>query len=108
MQREEWIHVGTAVSADFASAVIPGNEIFYTHGMFSSIQATSAADKSRRGSQFVDVGAASRSGRLAVDLPDVRSRRSVDRNPPRLHGLGDLPDQFDLEQAVVKSRVLDL
>ena len=33
---------------------------------------------------------------------------SIDGDPPRLHGLGNFPDQFDLEQAVVEGRVLDL
>jgi hypothetical protein len=33
---------------------------------------------------------------------------AVDGDPPRLHGLRDFADQFDLEQAVVKGRVLDL
>src|SRR4051794_7867537 len=90
------------------STVVPGNEIFDTHGTFSSMQATSTADKSRRGSRFVDVGVASRSGRLAVDLPDVRSGRAVDRNPARLHGLRDLAHQFDLQQAVVECGSFDL
>jgi hypothetical protein len=74
--------------------------------VFSSIQGTSAA--SRRGSLLADVGVASRSGRLAVDLPDVRRGRTVDRNPARLHGLGDLARQFDLQQAVVERGSLDL
>ena len=38
----------------------------------------------------------------------VAGWRAVDSNFPWLHGLGDLPDQFDLEQAVVKGRILDL
>ena len=38
----------------------------------------------------------------------VGSRRAVDGDPPRLHGLGNFPDQFDLEQAVVEGRALDL
>jgi hypothetical protein len=31
-----------------------------------------------------------------------------DGNPPRLHGLRDFADQFDLQQAVVEGRALDL
>src|SRR6188472_3225539 len=46
--------------------------------------------------------------RLAVDLPDVRSGRAVDRNPARLHGLRDLAHQFNLQQAVVERGSLDL
>ena len=38
----------------------------------------------------------------------VGRRRAVDGDPPRLHGFGDFPDQFDLQQAVVEGRVLDL
>ena len=39
---------------------------------------------------------------------DIARRRAVNGDPPRLHGFGDLPDQFDLEQPVVEGRVLDL
>jgi len=45
---------------------------------------------------------------LAVNLPDIRSGRTLDGNPTRLHGLRQLADQFDPEQAVVKRRSLDL
>ena len=38
----------------------------------------------------------------------ARGRRAVDGDPPRLHGLGDLANQLDLEQAVVEGRVLHL
>jgi hypothetical protein len=38
----------------------------------------------------------------------VRGRRTSDGDPPRLHGLGDLPDQSDLEQPVAERSVLDL
>ena len=38
----------------------------------------------------------------------VGLRRAVDGDPPRLHGLGNLPDQFDLQQTVVEGRVLNL
>ena len=38
----------------------------------------------------------------------VRCRRAVDGDAPRLHGLGDFPDQLDLEQAVVEGRALHL
>ena len=38
----------------------------------------------------------------------VGRRRAIDGDPPRLHGLGDFPDQFDLEQAVVEGCILDL
>src|SRR6202035_3348231 len=49
------------------------------------------------------------SGRLGLDLMDVvRCRRAVDGDAPRLHGLGDFPDQLDLEQAVVEGRALHL
>ena len=48
-------------------------------------------------------------GRLGLDLMDVVGARcTVDSNPPRLHGFWDLPDEFDLEQAVVEARALDL
>jgi hypothetical protein len=46
-----------------------------------------------------------RSSRRGFELMDVAA---VDGDPPRLHGLGDLPDQFDLQQAVVERGVLDL
>jgi hypothetical protein len=36
----------------------------------------------------------------------VGGRSAVDGDPPRLHGLGDFPDQLDLEQAVVEGRAL--
>src|SRR3954447_5058413 len=43
-----------------------------------------------------------RSGRFGFELMDVvRGRSAVDGYPPRLHGFGNLPDQFDLEQTVV-------
>src|ERR1700678_2484953 len=42
------------------------------------------------------------SGRFGLDLMDVISGCTVDGDPPRLHGLGDFPDQLDLEQAVVE------
>ena len=45
------------------------------------------------------------SSRLGFELMDVAA---VDGDPPRLHGLGDFPDQFDLEQPVVERGVLDL
>ena len=45
---------------------------------------------------------------LDFDLVDIARRRAVDGDSPRLHGFGDLPDQFDLEQPVVEGRVLDL
>src|SRR3954463_11852088 len=52
---------------------------------------------------------AARSGnRFAVDLPDVRSGRARDSNPAWLHRLGDFAYQFDLQQAIVKRRSLDL
>ena len=48
-------------------------------------------------------------GRLGLDLMDVvGGRRAVDCDPPLLHGLGDFPDQLDLEQAVVEGRALHL
>ena len=34
--------------------------------------------------------------------------RAIDGDPPRLHGFWDFPDQLDLEQAVVKGRILNL
>jgi hypothetical protein len=40
--------------------------------------------------------------------PDIRGRRTRDGNPTRLHGLRQLADQFDPEQAVVERRSLDL
>ena len=49
-----------------------------------------------------------RSGRLGLELVHVGLRRAVDGDPPRLHGFGNFPDQSDLEQTVVKGRVLDL
>jgi hypothetical protein len=49
-----------------------------------------------------------RSGRLGLDLLDVGRRRTVDRDPTRLHRLRDFADQFDLQQAIVKRRTLDL
>jgi hypothetical protein len=49
-----------------------------------------------------------RSGRLGLELVHVSLRRAVNGDPPRLHGFGNLPDQFDLQQAVVEGRVLDL
>src|SRR4029453_5935428 len=53
--------------------------------------------------------AAARSGnRFAVDLPDVRSGRTRDGNPARLHRFRDLAHQLDLQQAVLKPRSLDL
>ena len=45
---------------------------------------------------------------MAVDLADIRSGRTRDGNPTRLHGLRQLAYQFDPEQAVVKRRSLDL
>jgi hypothetical protein len=33
---------------------------------------------------------------------------AVDGDPPWLHGFGDLPDQFDLQQPIVERGVLDL
>ena len=48
-------------------------------------------------------------GRLGLDLMDVvGGRRAVDCDPPLLHGLGDFPDQLDLEQAVVEGCALHL
>ena len=38
----------------------------------------------------------------------VGLRRAVDGDPPRLHGFGNFPDQFDLQKTVVEGRVLDL
>ena len=38
----------------------------------------------------------------------VGLRRAVNGDPPRLHGFGDFPYQFDLQQTVVEGRVLDL
>src|SRR5947207_4271196 len=64
--------------------------------------------KSRRGSRFADVSVASRSGRLAVDLPDVGSGRACDRDTTRLHGLREFAHQFDLQQAVVERGSPDL
>ena len=49
-----------------------------------------------------------RSGHLGFELMQVVRRCAVDGDLPRLHGLGDLPDQFDLEQAIVERRALDL
>src|SRR6266436_3840074 len=49
-----------------------------------------------------------RSGRLGLDLLDVGCRRTVDRDPARLHRLRNFADQFDLQQAIVKRRALDL
>jgi hypothetical protein len=49
-----------------------------------------------------------RSGHLGFQLVQVVGRGAVDRDLPRLHGLGDLPDQFDFEQTVVERRALDL
>src|SRR5256885_12709422 len=50
-----------------------------------------------------------RSGnRLGVDLPDVRSGRTLDRNPTRFHGFRELAHKFDLQQAVVEGGTLDL
>ena len=45
---------------------------------------------------------------LDFELVHVGLRRAVDGDPPWLHGFGDFPDQFDLQQAVVEGRVLDL
>ena len=47
-------------------------------------------------------------GTFESALTDIARRRAVDGDSPRLHGFGDLPDQFDLEQPVVEGRVLDL
>ena len=49
-----------------------------------------------------------RSSRLGFELAQVVRCCAVDGDLPRLHGLGDLPDQFDLEQAIVEGRALDL
>ena len=38
----------------------------------------------------------------------VGRRCTVDGDLPWLHGLGNLPDQFDPEQAIVERRSLDL
>jgi hypothetical protein len=46
--------------------------------------------------------------RLAIDLPDIRSRRAINCNTTWLHGLRNLADQFNLQQAVVKRGALDL
>ena len=64
---------------------------------------------SRRGSRIGDVKVrVPVRQRIAVDLPDVRRGRTFNRNPARLHGLRDFADQFDLQQAVVKGRALNL
>jgi len=48
-------------------------------------------------------------GRLGLDLVDVVGGRcAVNGDPSRLHGLGDLADQLDFEQAVVEGRALHL
>src|SRR5882762_1452726 len=45
---------------------------------------------------------------FAFELMNVSSWRAINANPPRLHGLGDFPDQFDLEQAIVEGSALHL
>src|SRR5215208_5048907 len=45
------------------------------------------------------------SSRLAFELMDVAA---IDGDLPRLHGLGNLPNQFDLQLPVVEGGVLDL
>src|ERR1700730_2585161 len=45
---------------------------------------------------------------LAFELMHAAGRCAVNGDPPRLHRLGDLPEQLDLEQAILESRALHL
>ena len=46
--------------------------------------------------------------RLGFELLDVSDRDAIDGNTPRLHGLGDFPDQLDFQQAVLERRASHL
>src|SRR5580693_9318654 len=48
------------------------------------------------------------SGRPGFDFADAGRRRTVDRDPARLHRFRDFADQFDLKQPVVERGALDL
>ena len=45
---------------------------------------------------------------ISIDLMNVAGRCAVNGDAPRLHGLGNFPQQFDLQQAVVEGRALYL
>jgi hypothetical protein len=45
---------------------------------------------------------------LTFELMHVVGRRAVDGNLPRLHRLGDFPEQLDLQQAVLERGTLHL
>jgi hypothetical protein len=47
------------------------------------------------------------SGRFALHPLDIRCGQIVDRDPARLHGVRNLSNQLDLEQAVVEPCSLD-
>jgi hypothetical protein len=47
------------------------------------------------------------SGRFALDLLAIGCSQIVDRDPARLHGVRNLSNQLDLEQAVVEPCSLD-
>jgi hypothetical protein len=48
VQRKEWMHVGSALEANLAFLIGPGNEILDSHGVFSFDGLTSAADGASR------------------------------------------------------------
>jgi hypothetical protein len=107
MQRKEWMDVSTAVDADVATPVVPGNEVLDSHAVFSLKRLPPRSGPPWK--SVADENVALRSGySFAIDLMDVRSGRARDRNTTRLHGLRDLAHQFDLQQAVVEDGSFDL